>query len=125
MNFLAQYQDNSDDEDNNDDDNNNADNDNRDDDSGDRSKRVEKATHKRAKLNADTSVADLPEDFFAATPNVNVDEEKAVPAAVLSAASKSPAQAPVAVVVPRQLLPPQLARRRANQSTEDDVPKYK
>jgi hypothetical protein len=115
MNFLQGYEsdesdeneklaiDNSNINDNNDNDDNNNDNDE------DRT-RVERATRKRIKLRNDA--AELPDDFFVATPGTNDD----------ATVADRPKQTLPAVI--RPLIPPQLARRRANKSTEDDAVRY-
>jgi hypothetical protein len=126
MNFLAGYE--SDDDDNDDDDvkatsdTNDINDDVANDDDGgadDETRgRLERATRKRIKLRNDT--ADLPDEFFIAKPGENNEEES-------RAASRPPASvAPVASSSSqvRSLIPPQLARRRANKSTEDDAVQY-
>lgn len=95
-----------------DNDNNDNDNDNNDNDNDDRT-RIERATRKRIKLRNDT--AELPDDFFIATPGTNDNST--------DTDTNRPTKQPLPAVI-RPLIPPQLARRRANKSTEDDAVRY-
>lgn len=119
MNFLQGYDSSDDDEkdnektvsnDINEDVNNEDDKDNDNDNDGERV-RLERATRKRIKLRNDN--ADLPEEFFIAKPGENTAEE-----------SHAPTRPSVVSPPVRSLIPPQLARRRANKSTEDDAVQY-